>query len=114
MNVDVKYVKNLEAENEKLREMNETLMTSYEAMEEFFLLSSSTNVTGVVKYSLLVKKSNILEITQRQYDILSKIGIEAEPHVDMRAKYSDVLDYKELQKIIDEGYGELQKFNDHA
>jgi len=112
-NYDDAYVKQLEAENEKIREQNEILQASYEQLERFFILSSLTDMKGNKTYSITVKGENSRVIDEKDYNVLSRMGIDCEPHVDMRKKYEATTskDIEELNKMIDEG---LKKLGEYA
>lgn len=108
-NYDDAYVKRLEEQNEKLREQNENLISSYEIMESLFSVSSVTDLQGVTRYHVNFK-ANVHEISQKEYDIISRLGIEIEPVVDMRTKYGPDEPKEDLLKKIDEALDAIRSF----
>ena len=108
-NNEAAYVKSLEEQNEKFRERLERLEISYEAMVKYFVLTSMTDTYGRKSYAVAVKNENIGEISENDYTALSMIGMETEPHVDMRVKTGEE-DLERLNKIIEEGYQEMRKY----
>jgi len=111
-NYDDEYVKNIEKQNEYLTERIDGFLVCFEQINRLLLLSSTTDMKGKKTYSVIVRGgSNNKDITEEEYLALSKIGVECEPHVDMRKKYeTNTYDLESLNKKIQEAFEKLSKY----